>query len=236
MLTHKIRKLNQAGYDCIFINAPFHLPMKSTIEINGEKVEVDNGKRENAKAWFLYSDVDPADASLALTETPMPYVGLEESCALIGNIIKEEVGENEFCGLLGFSQGSVMVHILSAITCYSKISNIEEKPLEIKSALLQFHKIKCSILISGFIAMHNEPILPFLPSPITSSKSSLGIPSFHIIGTKDTSVSPELSKKLYSCFSHSSNDNILYHEKGHMIPQRSFECSKIIQFINDSNI
>jgi len=256
------RKLNQSGYDCIFIDGPFNLPMKSTIEINGEKVEVDNGKRENAKAWFLYSNTDPADASSALTETPMSYVGLEDACKLICDILEKEVEENEFCGILGFSQGAVMVHILSAITSYNNsneahnqeknindIASTIEKEVLVKerteSISKPFHKIKCSVFISGFKAMHNGPIEPYLPSMSLSNTTTnlSNIPSLHIIGNNDTSVIPELSKKLYSYFYHSSNNNdsssnsnnILYHEKGHIIPQRSNDCAIIIQFLDKNS-
>ncbi len=61
--------------------------MTSTVEIDGQMVQITNGERENARAWFYYSNVDVADASRALSETKMKYYGLDESILSISRDI-----------------------------------------------------------------------------------------------------------------------------------------------------
>lgn len=47
--------------------------MTSIVTVDGHEVRISNGDRENAIAWFVYSDKDYSDASMALKEVPMIY-------------------------------------------------------------------------------------------------------------------------------------------------------------------
>lgn len=189
------------------------LPMTSTIRIEGTPVEVENGKRENARAWFLLSSDDPADASLSQSETPMEYIGLDDSLRILQNEL--EGGDNKYCAIFGFSQGGVFAHILSALAMQDS-SNV-------------FQRIKCAIIASGFTAQHisNKDSVFLELASLPTTKNTL--PSLHIIGEKDTSVRPELSMKLVNLFEDST---VMTHDKGHILPQKSAQCAEIIAFLN----
>jgi pimeloyl-ACP methyl ester carboxylesterase len=200
------KKLNQAGYDCIFPQALFQLPMTSLVEVGGEMVQVTNGSREHAKAWFLYSNEDPSDTSLSQTGQVIDYVGMDDSLRVIKEELKTLPKENSSVSILGFSQGAVFCHVLASLAA---------------KKIPPFDRIGKCILVSGFCA-----------TPQGYSKESLSqirIPSLHVIGSDDTSVVPSLSVDLAARF---VNPDILRHEKGHILPQQSARCTKMIEFLN----
>jgi len=290
------RKLSMAGYECIYLEAPFLLPMTSMVNVEGNPVEIVHGKRENARAWFYYSDIDRSDATLALSEQHMKYIGLEESVNSIGSFLRlQEEEEKErrhknsegeqlqyeqycddgdddndnFCAVLGFSQGAVFAHVLACLSSRARLhdqkkkestgskfrdtteeepSTTEEEPSTTNKSdidvLLPFRKIDCVILASGFPAMHgndgnNEGEVTPLPqieslsthqiAHILSSSSSIYMPSLHLIGRSDTSVVPNLSLKLASKF---FDGQLLLHDKGHTVPQKSAQSQEIIAFLD----
>jgi dihydrofolate reductase len=210
-LTHSPapRKLNQAGYDCVFLDGPHVLPMTSVVDVEGTLVEVENGKREHAKAWFLLSEEDPADASLSQSGIPLTYIGLDESLDILE---KELLQDDEQVAVLGFSQGGVFCHILSVLAMRDKRA---------------FRRITCAIIASGFFAQHVfSDTSPYQVDNLVGQKVSL--PSLHLIGELDTSVNPKLSLQLASMFEESE---ILYHENGHILPQKSAQCATLISFL-----
>jgi len=186
-------------------------------------VEIENGTRENARAWFLYSETDPADTTGCQAEQSMIYYGLQESIDEVRRVIngmeegKEAQEDGEPVALVGFSQGSVFVHILPALVNACKQANHHHSA---------FCRIQCTVLASGFQAMHSEPILE--DDVEVAAFTSLVLPSMHLIGENDTSVVPELSHRLASCFVDAQR---LIHEKGHILPQKSTQCSEIVSFI-----
>lgn len=190
------------------------LPLTSLVDVEGAPVKVENGKRENARAWFLLSRDDPADASLAQSEAPMEYIGLDESLLLVQHELQRD---DEYCAILGFSQGGVFAHILSV--------------LAMQSANDPFQRIKCVIVASGFTAQHESN--PDSPFPLHNlATTPVTLPSLHAIGEQDTSVRPELSWKLVHLF---ENSQVMEHEKGHILAQRSAQCAEIISFLESSH-
>jgi hypothetical protein len=210
---HACSKLNQAGYDCIFLEAPHVLPLTSTVMIEGVPVQVDNGRRENARAWFLYSEQDPADASLSQSGQPLPYIGLDESLAIVQGELDSASGQ-DFVTVMGFSQGGVFCHILSRLAETSE----------------PFGRIRAVIVASGFAAQHvSDKSSPYQQCGRMPDRVAISLPSLHLIGEKDTSVEPELSKDLASIY---IDSEFMYHEKGHIVPQKSADCRKIIDFLD----
>lgn len=55
------------------------------------------------------------------------------------------------------------------------------------------------------------------------------MPSLHTIGQKDQSVLPIMSEDLAQIY---LNGVVYYHEKGHMIVQRSGDCAQVVQFLD----
>ncbi|GAX27429.1 hypothetical protein FisN_23Hh107 [Fistulifera solaris] len=207
-------KLNKAGYDCVFLEGPHLLPLASTVQIDGVDVQVENGKRENARAWFLLSETDPADASESQSGRPLTYFGLNDALDRVQHQLEQE---ESFVALMGFSQGGVFAHILS------RLADAGHPP---------FKKIRATILASAFAAQHvdESPSRPF--SHIIAKmpdRETILLPSLHIIGKNDTSVRPALSEDLSVLF---DNRQFLYHEKGHILPQTSAACQTMVGFLD----
>ena len=218
---HFGRKLNQAGYDCIFLQGPHLLPVQSTDD------------RHNARAWFLLNAEDPSDASQSQTGIPMTYLGLEDSLQIVqqelARIAVDEDGpvatssddptdDGYLTAIFGFSQGAVFCHILSALA---------QRDPE------RFGTIHAALMASGFAAQHVPDPTTFTVSQAFDTgrlpdRQSLQLPSLHLIGTKDTSVDPALSLDLTQLFVEA---NIMWHDKGHVIPQKSAECASIVAFL-----
>jgi predicted esterase len=240
------KKLNHAGYDCYFLDGPHILPMSSGNHEDRTPVELHSKYRENARAWFLYSSHNPSDVSLSQSGQPMEYIGLNDAILTISSIIEKIDRKNYQRGgttpisLLGFSQGAVLVHILVALG---------------NKRILPFNKIVSAIMISGFPAVHrlcssrnfcdttmtdtDQQISYARTYPVCSHSSvdfytNLSIRSLHVIGKYDTSVCPCLSEQLADCFMNSCR-SFLYHEKGHMIPQRSSLCADIVEFLRKND-
>ncbi|KAL7495311.1 hypothetical protein ACHAWT_003781 [Skeletonema menzelii] len=171
------KRISELGYDCIYLEAPHLLPMTSMVEVDGQLVEVTNGGRENAKAWFMYSEKDPPDASKALQETPIEYYGLEASISMIRDRLCKL--ETSPCTIFGFSQGATFVHILSILA-----SAARNKPD--CEYLSPFAKVDSGILVSGFASMHQGSLTD--NAHTTDAGGLITIRSLHIMGERDTSV------------------------------------------------
>lgn len=175
---------------------------------------MENGKRENARSWFLLSETDPADASESQSGRPLTYIGLSEAL----DAVKCELEQDDnFAAVMGFSQGGVFAHILSRLA---------------DSGHAPFDRLRAAIIASAFAAQHIDQSPPHPYSSIIGNmpdRTMISLPSLHIIGRKDTSVRPTLSEDLSVLF---QDRQILYHEKGHILPQTSSDCQTMIGFLD----
>ena len=205
----------------IYPEAPHILPMKSITDVEGQPVEISNGGRKNARAWFTYNRDDPCDTSESQTGKFIEYIGLDESIEVIGNVLQRcvqadaassESSERKIIALLGFSQGGTFAHILASLA-------------EGEGTHL-FRRIDGVICIGAFPAKHT----PLEQSEYYPSLDRrIGIKSLQIIGKNDTSVCPKLSNELAALF----EDPVIYeHEKGHLVPNNSAACHAIIDFLS----
>lgn len=178
-------------------------------------------ERENAKAWFLLNANDPSDASLSQAGIPLTYVGLDESLLMVEEELhRYQGGDDIFTAILGFSQGAVFCHVLSVLA---------------QRDARRFGAIGAVMLASGFAAQHVPDSLSALYNTgrLPDRDVIREIPSLHLIGKHDTSVDPTLSLDLVDLF---SQGQILWHEKGHIVPQKSAECANVIAFLDNCQI
>ena len=197
--------------------------MTSMVEIEGQMVEISNGDRENAKAWFMYSKDDPSDASMSLKEIPMEYVGLDASIEMIRDCLCKFDANTEVI-LLGFSQGATMCQIITMLADAAK------KTSEWNDNLSPFAKIHSAILISGFASMHRGSLADSLQAP--DDKEPITISSLHIMGANDTSVPKPLGDKLAACY---LDPKIYIHEKGHFIPHNKAMIEAVTGFLETTS-
>ena len=159
--------------------------------------------------------------------------------------------------LLGFSQGAVLVHKLATMACGSDSSDDCEFPGVPDIDNFRRHMgdpwndIQKCILVSGFSFTtslrrndetdihkssgeddHRAEIIECSGS--TSRRRT--IPSFHVMGRKDSRVSPHLTLELYSlepCFGQNDScQKILWeHDRGHVLPQDRAFCDRLLEFL-----
>ena len=211
------RRISELGYDCIYLEAPHLLPMTSMIEVDGQLVEVTNGGRQNAKAWFMYSEKDPSDASNSLQEAPMEYFGLDASISMIRDCLCKL--DTTSCTIFGFSQGATFVHILSMLASIAK-TKPDTKHLS------PFAKVDSAILASGFASMHQGSMTG--NAHASDCEGLITIRSLHIIGDRDTSVPNSYGNKLASLY---SEPQMYIHNKGHFIPHNKELIDTVIEFL-----
>jgi len=215
------RKLTQMGYECIFPESPLLLPRERAGDCGIER----KFSRENARAWFFYSDTDPSDTSGSQTEQEMEYFGLKESLLIIRNTLQSIGTDRDFCAVLGFSQGGVFAHVVASLAAKAQLnSDCKKSP---------FSKIRCVVLCSSFAAMNSNAFEDGFSSSRIRESGLINLPSLHVIGKRDTRVMPHLSEKLAAKFDKSQ---VYYHVKGHIIPQSGAVCSEIIEFIDKQRV
>ena len=205
----KMRKrLRNAGYECCYLDAPHHLPLKSHLGVDGNATPA--GGRKNARCWFFYSSEDMCDTSRSLEQ--VEYLGLAESVNRVLDSLSQTEGN---VAILGFSQGATFCHTLFSLAAATTDEG---------DGLQALRKIKCSVLFSGFESKHKSDELR-----CTAPSHRINMKSLHVIGASDTSVPRKYGEKLAKCF----NEPELYvHSKGHVLPQ-NLDCSKrIVAFLD----
>ena len=232
------RKLSNAGHDVVYPEAPHVLPMKSTVDIEGQTVQVTNGGRENARAWFAYNRDDPCDTTESQSGSHIEYVGLEESVNVLAGVLQECTkninGDNKdhnrgILTLIGFSQGGTFAHILASLANSARKKS-SAKETDVKNecnADKIFERIDGVIYMGAFPAKHS-PQEGSVCHPRLDR--SLETKSLHVIGKSDTSVCPELSRNLAALF---DDADMYQHEKGHVVPTNSASCEAIIGFLGN---
>lgn len=196
--------------------------MTSMVEVDGQLVEISNGDRENAKAWFMYSNDDPSDASMSLKETPMEYFGLDASISMIRDCLCKFDADTEVT-LLGFSQGATMVQIITIL------ADAAQKISEWNNNLSPFAIIHSAILVSGFASMHRGSLTDSLQA--TDDKEPITIRSLQIMGANDTSVPKSYGDKLAACY---LDPQTYTHEKSHFIPHNKAMIEAITGFLEST--
>jgi uncharacterized protein (DUF924 family) len=164
-------------------------------EPSGEIKELINNKEYTSvpnigttRTWWNATD-DP---------TTMIYNGLENSLEYINSLFKN----NNYDGILGFSQGGALAGIISAMVHDSR--NNKSVPIKIDNIT---KSLKFVVIISGFYCrdtrpefnkclLENKPI-QHNPTDVIVRKDLINIPSFHTWGINDELVNDEIKSSDY---------------------------------------
>lgn len=216
------RKLNQAGYDCIFLQAPHTLPSTSTFVMdNGGRLRIRH-EAEHPHAWFLYDSQDASNAKLShVVDQHFPFIGLDTSLDLVQAQlaqIAQEAKPTELTALLGFSQGAVLGHVVSLLA--------QREPY-------LFGSLGACILASGLAAQHEPESSSRYDTGRLCDREEIHLPSLHIIGKKDHFVKPSLSLDLASLF---KDARVFWHERGHILSQSSALCAQVVDFLEECHV
>ena len=152
--------------------------------------------------------------------------------------------------LFGFSQGAVLVHKVATLACESAIGDTEASGCDSRGPWTDVQKC---ILVSGFSFTtsirlnmgtdvyktngddHDDHLTESLQIS-GSAESRRTMPSFHVVGRKDSRVSPHLTLELHSlepCFDVKENHRrVLWeHDRGHVVPQNQDFCNRLLEFL-----
>ena len=140
-----------------------------------------SGRRNpNARAWWWYN-ADKSDLTGFLAKTD--YYGWEASVSSLKQVWNEH---GPFDGVIGFSQGSAMAHLL----CW--LSEREEDDG------CSFPKFECAVFVCGF------PSRLSLMSNDSNNRLLLQTRTLHISGMRDTRAPPGEQRHLQALFARSS--------------------------------
>lgn len=155
------------------------------------------------RAWWNASD-DPSS---------MIYRGIEQSVKYIDDLF----GNDEYDGIIGFSQGGALAGIIASLVYNKKQGKTHSLNVDHISKTLKFVTIisgfycrdirmeVSKLMFDNFPAKHEQ-------SFVTMKKDKVDIPSFHVWGLTDDLVHPWRSQKLSELF----NDPVIQlHNYGH---------------------
>uniref|UniRef100_A0A1I7TX58 FSH1 domain-containing protein n=1 Tax=Caenorhabditis tropicalis TaxID=1561998 RepID=A0A1I7TX58_9PELO len=171
--------------------------------VNGvHSVAVDEHSDSSRAWWFSNSEA----MSFSSREQTDVSLGFEESVNAVVKYIEEN---GPFDGLMGFSQGASMVHLLIAKAQLGEIS---------------LPDIRFAIFFSGFLSLSSQH----------NSFTSLRIkdfPSLHVFGDADEIVARPKSEKLSDQFE--VEPVRIVHDGGHLVPAMSKYKETIVGFLKD---
>mmetsp|Transcript_9070 Transcript_9070/g.13604 ORF Transcript_9070/g.13604 Transcript_9070/m.13604 type:complete len:880 (+) Transcript_9070:2-2641(+) len=178
-----------------YIDAPFFLPLQE-----GQEVAM--------RCWYRSSLKD-------MSKIDNPSLDMKRDFDIcLEQILKKEKDDGPFDGLLGFSQGAGLIHLLF---------NHQE-------AL----KFKFAVLCGGYSASFDKKERRRGKETSEKTETSKNVSSLHIIGRKDPVVSPKESEDTYSHFNVSNPDAVtaMYeHPQGHVFPTNKKAIDAIADFL-----
>ncbi|KAJ1916827.1 hypothetical protein H4219_003560 [Mycoemilia scoparia] len=130
------------------------------------------------------------------------YIGIEDSIEYVKSIIKEQ---GPFVGVMGFSQGAALGAIMCAL--------FSSPNLELKDGLGYngdgVNNFKFGVFFGGYRTEDKGGIWSHI------FDNPCDVPSLHVYGSSDTTVSPQRSQTLIKCF---KNPTVFEHPGAHFIP------------------
>ena len=150
------------------------------------------------------------------------YVGMEESLYFISDVIQ---ARGPFDGVLGFSQGGIMLSTLLALTQNPLYARNELK-LDATKWNMSPSSFKFAIIVSGFIPRDHR-LTPLFDDVRDGKRSKLRAPMLHIVGKQET-FAHAMRGLLPTYF---GNYQSAMHEGAHIIPCDDLTIDAIDSFL-----
>ena len=193
-----LRKLEKGGFDPVFISAPH-----AAINTSGRPIA-------DPRTWWRTAAVSTHE------DTPREYIGWAESRAVIVNAW----ATGGFLGVLGFSQGAVVVHhVLNELAA----ARAGDAALQGALAPLLHAPPQFVICSSGFPSRAGAGDVFSPPRPVHATRAMI------TSSDADALVPPALQDAQAAFFDSPAR---IRHDKGHGVPQTAADCKSIIDFIN----
>ncbi|KAF8601699.1 FSH1-domain-containing protein [Ceratobasidium sp. AG-I] len=190
-----VRKACGKNVDFVFLDAPIMLKpadmpnSASNVQALDTIQAAPDEPELQPRAWWTVN----SDKSV--------YYHLPETVEYLKNYLKNE----RFDGILGFSQGSCMAAVITAV-----LERPESYPPFLIDGEAPHPPFKFSILVSGFRPADSE-FGPIFNTPLTT-------PSLHVLGRNDAIVSLE---RAYTLVHACANPRVEEHEGGHFVPSKA---------------
>ena len=153
------------------------------------------------------------------------YRGLETSLRMLQDLWESEGGS--LVGILGFSQGARLAHLIALYHQYAKSHNLPNTP---------FQGLQYVILVAGYDApipdKFTEALHACMPEIDASvsyfTQMKLNISSLHIWGARDVLVPPKQSQTVMQSYHNPASHE---HDGGHHVPMKAASISAYTSFI-----
>ncbi|KAG4436933.1 hypothetical protein IFR05_007584 [Cadophora sp. M221] len=214
---HQIRgiaKALSAEFEFLFPDAPHIADITDKMKLESPATRswsdyVAQNSTSGHRAWWFAKDPDPAKNDLGT------FQGLELSLDFLGEFIRK-IGPVH--AIWGFSQGAGFAGMLMAL-----LSN-QRKDNPLRNRLPSNQPVSSAgIFVAGFKSR--------LPQHENVYASGIEVPTLHIIGSRDTAITPERSEVLMKIC---KNPTVLRHGGGHDVPTSEEDQQAIIDFLRQN--
>ena len=214
---HQARHITKAlssHFDFLFPDGPHEVDLSTQMNLSDPSTKawsehVSTISTSGHRAWWFARDPNPASGE------PGGFHGLERSIEHLGDLIRTT---GPVHAIWGFSQGAcfagMLVSLLSQKNRDHPLRQLLPKAQGLPNA---------GIFFSGFKARFEEYDEVYAPG--------IEIPTMHVMGELDETVTVERSMTLVSVCKHAS---VLRHGGGHDLPRTDEDRERIVQFLLDN--
>jgi pimeloyl-ACP methyl ester carboxylesterase len=226
--THALRKALQRACDAelVYVDAPHVVPERPGGGAGGGADGQQHSIRQVKRTWWVTTSPDGTPSSSGGRE----YAGWDATLRHVCGVFEDQ---GPFDGVLAFSQGAVLAHVLAAI---SRPDALPPPPPGGRHAWLgaadgtdaRIGALSClrfAILVSGFPsrARAHERL-------VGGAARRVPLPSMHVWGRRDELVPAAASEALMRLFDADGRDAVV-HDGGHCVPQRKAERDAMATFV-----
>ncbi|PVH87863.1 FSH1-domain-containing protein [Cadophora sp. DSE1049] len=214
---HQIRGITKtlsADYELLFPDGPHEVEITDKMKHEDATMRswsefVAQNSTSGHRAWWFAKDPNPAKNKLGR------FKGVEQSLDYLGDLLQKT---GPVHAIWGFSQGACFAGMLMAL-----LSN-QQKDNPLRSRLPSNQVVpSAGIFISGFKAR--------FPQYDSAYASGIDAPTLHVIGSRDTAVTPERSEMLLEVC---KNPTVLRHDGGHDVPSSEEDEKTILDFLRQN--
>ena len=214
---HQIRAITKqlsADFEFLFPDGPHEVEITDKMKLESPTMRswseyVAQNSTSGHRAWWFAKDPNPAK------NKPGRFKGVEQSLDYLGDLLQKT---GPVHAIWGFSQGACFAGMLMAL-----LSN-PQKDNPLRSRLPSTQGVpRAGVFISGFKAR--------FPQYDSAYASGIDVPTLHIIGERDTAVTPERSQTLLEIC---RNPTVLRHAGGHDVPSSEEHEKMIVDFLHQN--
>lgn len=214
---HQIRGITKAlsaEFEFLFPDGPHAADVPGKMNLQNPATKswsefVAKNSTSGHRAWWFARDPDPAK------NEPGTFEGLEQSLDLIGDLLQKTGSVH---AIWGFSQGACFAGLLTALLSTQDKDNLFRKRLPSSQGVPSL-----GVFVAGFKSR--------FPQYDSAYASGIDAPTLHVIGSRDTAVTPERSETLVDIC---RNPTLMRHEGGHDVPTSDQYMQKIIDFLRQN--